>query len=171
MKKVCLICAAVLVCGSLVACGNQSAKSKNSSSEISSLKKENSRLKDKKISHHKHRKNISKNFTNKAASKTNSINNHSNEGNSRNKKNKYSSSNNSTSISSQQNNNTSTQQQSGSNGQSNFNGPYTINGGVDHGNDTGTTAGTLNEQAADAFNYDIQMPVKENHFAQIDQDK
>lgn len=39
MKKIGLICAALLVCGSLTACGSQSTKAKNSSSEISSLKK------------------------------------------------------------------------------------------------------------------------------------
>ena len=47
MKKVGLICAVALAGMSLAACGNQSSKSKDSSSELSSLKKENSKLKQK----------------------------------------------------------------------------------------------------------------------------
>lgn len=42
MKKIGLICALLMLCGGLTACGSQSTKAKNSSSEISSLKKENS---------------------------------------------------------------------------------------------------------------------------------
>lgn len=38
MKKIGLLCAAVLVCGGLAACGNQSVKSASSSSKVSSSK-------------------------------------------------------------------------------------------------------------------------------------
>ena len=63
MKKIGLICTALLVCGSLTACGSQSTKAKNSSSEISSLKKENSQLK------HKHHKKQNKKKQNTSSSK------------------------------------------------------------------------------------------------------
>lgn len=66
MKKIGLICTALLVCGSLTACGSQSAKAKNSSSEISSLKKENSQLK------HKHHKKQNKKKQNTSSSKATS---------------------------------------------------------------------------------------------------
>lgn len=58
MKKIGLICAAVLLCGGLVGCGNnnQSNTSSKDSSKISSLKAENSRLKSKKHSSRKNRK-------------------------------------------------------------------------------------------------------------------
>ena len=63
MKKIFLICTALLVCGSLTACGSQSTKAKNSSSEISSLKKENSQLK------HTHHKKQNKKKQNTSSSK------------------------------------------------------------------------------------------------------
>lgn len=53
MKKIGLICAAVLLCGGLAGCGNQSKSSSKGSSKISSLKAENSSLKAKKSSSHK----------------------------------------------------------------------------------------------------------------------
>ena len=68
MKKIGLICTALLVCGSLTACGSQSTKAKNSSSEISSLKKENSQLKHK---HHK-KQNKKKQSSSSSASSTSS---------------------------------------------------------------------------------------------------
>ena len=70
MKKIGLIFAALLVCGSLTACGSQSTKAKNSSSEISSLKKENSQLKHK---HHK-KQNKKKQSSSSSASSNNSQN-------------------------------------------------------------------------------------------------
>ena len=63
MKKIGLICALLMLCGSLTACGSQSTKAKNSSSEISSLKKENSQLK------HKHHKKQNKKKQNTSSSK------------------------------------------------------------------------------------------------------
>lgn len=72
MKKIGLICAALLVCGSLTACGNQSTKAKNSSSEISSLKKENSQLKHK---HHKKQNKKKQSSSSSASSNSNSQNN------------------------------------------------------------------------------------------------
>lgn len=71
MKKIGLICAAVLVCSSLSACGSQSAKSKSSSSEISSLKKENSQLKHK---HHKKQNKKKQSPNSSASSNSNSRN-------------------------------------------------------------------------------------------------
>lgn len=53
MKKIGLICTAILMCGGLVACGNQSSKAKSSTSKISSLKKENSKLKNHKSQNEK----------------------------------------------------------------------------------------------------------------------
>ena len=72
MKKIGLICAAALVCGSLTACGSQSTKAKNSSSEISSLKKENSQLKHK---HHKKQNKKKQSSSSSASSNSNSQNN------------------------------------------------------------------------------------------------
>ena len=70
MKKIGLICAAILLCGSLTACGNQSSKAKSSSSEISSLKKENSKLK-----HHKKQNKKKQSSSSSASSNSNSQNN------------------------------------------------------------------------------------------------
>lgn len=58
MKKISLICAAILLCGGLAGCGNnnQSNTSSKDSSKISSLKAENSRLKSKKHSSRKKHK-------------------------------------------------------------------------------------------------------------------
>ncbi|MGN1282259.1 MAG: lipoprotein [Limosilactobacillus sp.] len=71
MKKMVLLCAAVLACGGLAGCGQHKD---NSSAKISSLKAENSSLKAKKSSNHKvkhHRKNSSSSqSTNNNASST-----------------------------------------------------------------------------------------------------
>ena len=71
MKKIGLICATALVCVSLTACGSQSTKAKNSSSEISSLKKENSQLKHK---HHKKQNKKKQSSSSSASSNSNSGN-------------------------------------------------------------------------------------------------
>ena len=68
MKKIGLICALLMLCGGLTACGSQSTKAKNSSSEISSLKKENSQLKH---NHHK-KQNKKKQSSSSSASSTSS---------------------------------------------------------------------------------------------------
>ena len=70
MKKIGLIFALLMLCGSLTACGSQSTKAKNSSSEISSLKKENSQLKYK---HHK-KQNKKKQSSSSSASSNNNSN-------------------------------------------------------------------------------------------------
>lgn len=71
MKKMVLLCAAMLACGGLAGCGQHKD---NSSAKISSLKAENSSLKAKKSSNHKvkhHRKNSSSSqSTNNNASST-----------------------------------------------------------------------------------------------------
>ena len=72
MKKIGLICALLMLCGSLTACGSQSTKAKNSSSEISSLKKENSQLKHK---HHKKQNKKKQSSSSSASSNNNSQNN------------------------------------------------------------------------------------------------
>ena len=69
MKKIGLICTTILVCGGLTACGSQSTKAKNSSSEISSLKKENSQLKH---NHHKKQTKKKQNTSSSNASSTSS---------------------------------------------------------------------------------------------------
>ena len=69
MKKIGLICALLMLCGGLTACGSQSTKAKNSSSEISSLKKENSQLK------HNHHKKQNKKKQSSSSSASSSINN------------------------------------------------------------------------------------------------
>ena len=69
MKKIDLICALLMLCGSLTACGSQSTKAKNSSSEISSLKKENSQLKH---NHHKKQNKKKQSSSSSASSNSNS---------------------------------------------------------------------------------------------------
>ena len=56
MKKIGLLCAALLACGSLAGCGLQKHHSDKEAASISKLKSENSSLKAKKSSHHKHKK-------------------------------------------------------------------------------------------------------------------
>lgn len=72
MKKIGLICALLMLCGGLTACGSQSTKAKNSSSEISSLKKENSQLKH---NHHKKQNKKKQSSSSSASSNSNSQNN------------------------------------------------------------------------------------------------
>ena len=69
MKKIGLIYALLMLCGGLTACGSQSTKAKNSSSEISSLKKENSQLKHK---HHKKQNKKKQSSSSSASSNSNS---------------------------------------------------------------------------------------------------
>jgi hypothetical protein len=56
MKKIGLLCAALLACGSLAGCGLQKHQGDKEAASISKLKSENSSLKAKKSSHHKHKK-------------------------------------------------------------------------------------------------------------------
>lgn len=59
MKKIGLLCAAVLLCGGLAGCGNHQQQSNKDATKISKLKAENSSLKAKKHSSHRikhHRK-------------------------------------------------------------------------------------------------------------------
>lgn len=65
MKKMGLFCAVLLACGSLAGCGLQKHQGDKEAASISKLKAENSSLKAKKSSHHKHKeaKATSKNTT------------------------------------------------------------------------------------------------------------
>ena len=66
MKKIGLICTAVLVCGSLAACGNSSTKQANSSSKSSSSKV---------VKHHKKQNKKKQSSSSSASSNSNSQNN------------------------------------------------------------------------------------------------
>lgn len=71
MKKMGLFCAALLACGSLAGCGQQQHHSSKDAASISKLKAENSSLKAKKSSHHKHKRAKSSNEA-EISSQTNS---------------------------------------------------------------------------------------------------
>ena len=66
MKKIGLICAAVLVCGSLTACGNQSSKKASSSSKSNSSKV---------VKHHKKQNKKKQSSSSSASSNSNSQSN------------------------------------------------------------------------------------------------
>lgn len=150
MKKMGLICAAVLLCGGLAGCGQHKD---NSSAKISSLKAENSSLKAKKSSSHK----VKHQRKSSSSSQSKNGNNASSTAQTATpaaKKNTNTSS--SSVVQSQLEPTSNTEQQSTApSSNRSFHGPYTIEGGV-CGNTPGYYGqGELNKEAADIMRNSI----------------